>query len=67
MSIAAASLGRRTNARWLMVFMAFLATTINYIDRANLSVAMPDIAKEYSLTGTQQGLLMGAFFWTHAA
>jgi hypothetical protein len=31
------------NLRWLMVFMAFLGTTINYIDRANLGVAVPFI------------------------
>jgi hypothetical protein len=35
------------NLRWLMVvFMAFLGTTINYVDRANLGVAVPFIQKE---------------------
>jgi hypothetical protein len=33
------SQGGRTNVRWLMVFLAFLATSINYIDRANLGPA----------------------------
>ncbi len=53
--------------RWLMVFMAFLATTINYIDRANLSVAAPDIQKEFGLSPSSMGLILGAFFWTYAA
>jgi len=50
-----------------MVFMAFLATAINYIDRANLSVAAPSIQKEFGLSSTTMGLILGAFFWTYAA
>jgi MFS transporter, ACS family, D-galactonate transporter len=50
-----------------MVFMAFLATTINYVDRANLSVAAPSIQKEFGLSSTSMGLVLGAFFWTYAA
>lgn len=56
----------RGRMRWLMVFMAFLATAINYIDRANLGVAAVYIQSEFGLTGTQIGALMGAFFWTYA-
>jgi ACS family D-galactonate transporter-like MFS transporter len=47
--------------------MAFLATTINYIDRANLGVAAPFIQQELGLTSTQMGWILGAFFWTYAA
>ncbi|MEY2600334.1 MAG: hypothetical protein RLZZ142_2593 [Verrucomicrobiota bacterium] len=50
-----------------MVFMAFSATAINYIDRANLGVAMPHIAADLDLSPRAQGLLLGAFFWTYAA
>jgi ACS family D-galactonate transporter-like MFS transporter len=50
-----------------MVFMAFLATAINYIDRANLSVAAPYIQKEFNLSSTTMGWILGAFFWTYAA
>lgn len=53
--------------RWLMVFMAFSATAINYIDRANLAVASEYIKKDLQLTDTQTGYLLGAFFWTYAA
>ncbi len=55
------------NLRWLMVFMAFSATTINYIDRANLGVAAPSIAKELNLSNEATGALLSAFFWTYAA
>jgi len=55
------------NMRWLMVFMAFSATAINYIDRANLGVAAPYIAKDLNLSPEATGALLGAFFWTYAA
>jgi ACS family D-galactonate transporter-like MFS transporter len=50
-----------------MVLMAFLATTINYVDRANLGVAAPFIQQELGLTSVQMGWVLGAFFWTYAA
>jgi hypothetical protein len=36
--LTALTLSRR---RWLIIFRAFLATTINYLDRQTLSVAAP--------------------------
>ncbi|RFC42437.1 MAG: MFS family permease [Verrucomicrobia bacterium] len=51
----------------MMVFMAFSATAINYIDRANLGVAAPYIAKDLNLSPEATGALLGAFFWTYAA
>lgn len=50
-----------------MVFLAFLATAINYIDRANLSVAAPFIQKEFDLSPTTMGWILGAFFWSYAS
>jgi ACS family D-galactonate transporter-like MFS transporter len=50
----------------MMVFMAFLATAINYVDRANLSVAAPTIQSEFHLSPSTMGLILGAFFWTYA-
>jgi ACS family D-galactonate transporter-like MFS transporter len=50
----------------MMVLMAFLATAINYVDRANLSVAAPTIQNEFHLSPSTMGLILGAFFWTYA-
>jgi D-galactonate transporter len=50
-----------------MLLMAFLATSINYVDRANLSVAMPYVQREFGLSSAASGALLGAFFWTYAA
>ncbi|MGV8918066.1 MAG: MFS transporter [Pseudomonas sp.] len=52
--------------RWLVIFLCFLAVTINYIDRANLAVAAPYIQKELGLGSGQMGLLFSGFFWTYA-
>jgi len=53
--------------RWTIVIMEFLGTTINYIDRANLGVALPTLRKDFGISPADQGLILGAFFWTYAA
>jgi D-galactonate transporter len=57
----------RSSMRWTIVLMAFLGTTINYIDRANLGVALPALKKEFGLSPEMSGLILGAFFWTYAS
>ena len=58
--------GRMTRVRWGIVGMAFLGTTINYLDRANLAVAAPFISDELNLGSFQLGLILSGFFWTYA-
>ncbi|WP_369201788.1 MFS transporter [Streptomyces sp. PU-14G] len=53
--------------RWGMIWLAFGAVTINYLDRANLGVALPHITKDLGLSNSVSGILLGAFFWTYAA
>ncbi|MEV0600205.1 MFS transporter [Streptomyces sp. NPDC050315] len=53
--------------RWGMIWLSFGAVTINYVDRANLGVALPYMTDELNLSKTATGLLLGAFFWTYAA
>jgi len=43
-----------------------LSVFINYIDRANLSVAAPLLQDELGLSYSQLGILLAAFFWTYA-
>jgi ACS family D-galactonate transporter-like MFS transporter len=52
--------------RWLIIFLAFLGTSVSYIDRANLGVAMPYLQQELGLRPSTAGLALGAFFWTYA-
>ncbi|HTN84036.1 MAG TPA: MFS transporter [Sorangium sp.] len=52
--------------RWVVLFLCFLAVAINYIDRANLAVAAPEIEKALGIGPAQMGLIMSGFFWTYA-
>ena len=52
--------------RWVVIFLAFLAIAINYIDRANLAVAAPHIMKDLGIGPAGMGLLLSGFFWTYA-
>ncbi|WP_028229523.1 MFS transporter [Paraburkholderia ferrariae] len=52
--------------RWVVVFLSFLAIAINYIDRANLAVAAPQIEKALGIGPADMGLLLSGFFWTYA-
>jgi MFS transporter, ACS family, D-galactonate transporter len=66
MQAAAADAVAPTKVRWKIFLMMLLLISINYIDRASLSVAMPMIAKEFDIGPATQGLLLSAFFWTYA-
>lgn len=55
-----------TKVRWKIFLMMLFLISINYIDRASLSVAMPLIAKEFDIGPATQGLLLSSFFWTYA-
>jgi MFS transporter, ACS family, D-galactonate transporter len=61
-----ATVKARTTVRWKIFFMLLCLVAVNYVDRASLSVAMPLIAKEFSLSPAMQGLILSSFFWTYA-
>ena len=52
--------------RWVVIFLCFLAIAVNYIDRANLAVAAPEIEKALGIGPAQMGLILSGFFWTYA-
>src|SRR5258706_13252978 len=52
--------------RWLIVGLLFLASLINYFDRATVSFALPFISKDLGLGPNEQGTLLSAFFWSYA-
>ncbi|WP_394841241.1 MFS transporter [Pendulispora brunnea] len=56
-----------SRARYAILGLAFLGLSLNYLDRANLSVALPYIQEDLhlKLTNAQKGLLFGAFFWAY--
>lgn len=55
-----------TNVRWHVFLMLLVLVTINYVDRAVLSIAMPAIQKDLSLDPAIVGLILSSFFWGYA-
>src|SRR5262249_18799992 len=52
--------------RWSIVGLLFVASLINYLDRATISFALPLISKDFQLTPQSKGLLLSSFFWSYA-
>jgi len=50
----------------MILFLISLMYLIAYMDRGNISVAAPQIARQFGLTPTQMGLVFSAFVWTYA-
>jgi ACS family glucarate transporter-like MFS transporter len=56
---------RRTHVRWTIVTVLFLVTTINYADRATLSITASAISKQYGIGTVTMGYLFSAFGWSY--
>ncbi|WP_427112892.1 MFS transporter [Megasphaera sueciensis] len=52
--------------RNFILFMLFIASFINYIDRAALSIVAPYVSKEFNLTAADMGLIFSSFFIGYA-
>jgi MFS family permease len=52
--------------RWALVGLLFVASFINYLDRATISVALPLISVDLHLRPETKGLVLSSFFWSYA-
>ena len=52
--------------QWTVVFLLVISVLINYVDRSNLSLAVPAIQSQFNLTPVRIGMLLSAFFWTYS-
>ena len=57
---------RMSGREWTLVLLLVLSVIINYIDRSNLSLAVPLIQQQLTLSPLQVGSLLSAFFWTYS-
>ncbi len=57
---------RMSSREWIIIILLVASAVINYVDRANLSMAMPQIEQRFALSPLQIASLLGAFFWTYA-
>lgn len=58
---------KRTRVRLLIVLMLFTVTSLNYADRATLSISGSGLSKELSLDSVTMGYLFSAFGWSYVA
>lgn len=55
----------KSSKRWWVVLWLSFGMVIAYIDRVNLTAAIPQIAANLSLDDNQKGIALSAFFWTY--
>ena len=53
--------------RFFIVLFLFSNVVINYVDRVNLSIAAPALAKDFHWDAAQMGWVFSAYLWTYAA
>ena len=51
---------------WIVVGLLVLSVLVNYVDRGNLSLAMPLLQREFAFSPLRAAELLSAFFWTYA-
>ena len=51
---------------WTVVALLVFSVMINYVDRSNLSLAVPILERQFALSPLQAGTLLSAFSWTYA-
>jgi hypothetical protein len=56
-----------TSKRLIVLALLFGASFINYVDRINMSVAAPAIAKEFGWNPATMGIVLSSFLWAYAA
>ncbi|MGB8846287.1 MAG: MFS transporter, partial [Terracidiphilus sp.] len=51
---------------WIVVGLLVFSVLVNYVDRGNLSLAMPLLEREFAFSSLRAAELLSAFFWTYA-
>jgi len=58
---------KKTHVRYLILFLLFVVTTINYADRATISIAGSTIQKDLGIDALTLGFIFSAFGWAYVA
>ena len=56
----------KTNFRWVILALLFIATTILYIDRSALGILAPELQKEIGWSEEQYGIINSIFMFAYA-
>lgn len=54
-----------SRVRWGILAILFIITTINYADRATISIASPELKKLLGLSPVEMGFVFSAFAWSY--
>lgn len=65
-SQAPAGASKPTRTRWWILILISLMYLTCYMDRSNISVAQPEIARQFHLSKSTMGLVLAAFTWAYA-
>ena len=57
--------GVTNTRRWVVMWLLFIASIINYLDRTTISFALPVISHDLHLGPEAKGVLLSAFFWSY--
>jgi D-galactonate transporter len=60
-----AGIAKRTNVRYLILLMIFVITTLNYADRATLSITGSAMRSEFGFDAIRMGYIFSAFSWAY--
>ena len=64
-SAVAGANAKASHIRYLVLFMLFVVTTLNYADRATLSIAGTSMKAELGLDPVMMGYIFSAFSWAY--
>ncbi|VVP85166.1 putative glucarate transporter [Pseudomonas fluorescens] len=56
---------KKTHVRYLILLMLFIVTTINYADRATISIAGSSLQKDLGIDAVTLGYIFSAFGWAY--
>jgi d-galactonate transporter len=62
---SAVEIKRGFPTRYLILLIIFIVTAVNYADRATLSIAGTEVAKELQLDAVSMGYIFSAFGWAY--
>ncbi|VVE17552.1 glucarate transporter [Pandoraea morbifera] len=64
-TVSAAQALKRTNVRYIILALVFFITTLNYADRATLSVTGSAMRGEFGFDAIEMGYIFSAFSWSY--
>lgn len=56
---------KKTHVRYLILFLLFIVTTINYADRATIAIAGSSLQKDLGIDAVTLGFIFSAFGWAY--